>query len=98
MGDGGDGDAGDGVAGDGEVGDVGDRVGLDTGVNAPAWDGLGTPAGDAGHCRDGWLPAQDWAHCPLLTASTTFASRIEDPQTKRSRPVTASQLLFSTVW
>ena len=49
MGDGGDGEAGDGVAGDGEVGDVGDRVGLDTGVVAPAWDGLGAPAGDAGH-------------------------------------------------
>ena len=49
MGDGGDGEAGDGVAGDAEVGEVGDRTGLDTGGDAPAWDGPGAPVVDAGH-------------------------------------------------
>lgn len=86
MGDGGDGEAGDGVAGDGEVGEVDDRA------------GLGEPVMEAGHCRDGWLPGQDWTHRPLLMASTTLASRMDDLQTNRSRPVTASQVVFSTVW
>lgn len=100
MGDGGDGEAGDGVAGDGEVGEVGDRAGLDTAGDACA--GLGEPivepVVEAGHWRDGWLPGHDWTHCPLLIASTTVASRMDDPQRNRSRPVTASQVVFSTVW
>ena len=95
MGDGGDGEAGDGVAGDGEVGEVGDMAGLDT--EDDAWAGPGAPVVEAGHWRDGWLPGQDLPHWPLLTASTTLASRIDGPQTNRSRPVTGSQVVFSTV-
>lgn len=44
------------------------------------------------------LPAHDWTHCPLFTAATTLASNMDEPQTNRSRPVTASQVVFNTVW
>lgn len=44
------------------------------------------------------LPAHDWIHCLLCTAVTTLASKIEEPQTYKSRPVTDSQVVFSTVW
>ena len=44
------------------------------------------------------LPAQVWTHCLLCTAVTTLASNMDEPHTNRSRPVTASQVVFNTVW
>ena len=84
-----------GIAGE----DVGKSVGVDrTGLAVLAADaeGPGATAGEDGHCND-VLPAHDLVHCWPRTALTTLASKMDEPQTYRSRPATGSQLEFSTV-